>query len=67
MSLVRFVRNAIQSGRRFPWTFYTLTDAKPAGRLVGTDQFGNRYYEDTNTEVWGKFCGIDVYVYIYVT
>ncbi|KAI8048384.1 NDUFA12-domain-containing protein [Syncephalis plumigaleata] len=54
MSLVRFVRNALKSGRRFPWTFYTVTDAKPPGHLIGTDHFGNRYYEDTDTEIWAR-------------
>ncbi|RKP07777.1 NADH ubiquinone oxidoreductase subunit NDUFA12-domain-containing protein [Thamnocephalis sphaerospora] len=52
MSLARFIRNALSSGKRFPRNFYFLNDSKPGGRLVGTDEFGNRYYEETDTEIW---------------
>jgi NADH dehydrogenase (ubiquinone) 1 alpha subcomplex subunit 12 len=53
MSLVRFIRNMISSGRRFPRNLYYLNDAKPAGRLMGEDELGNKYYESTE-EIWAR-------------
>jgi len=31
------------------WQLYFLGDVKAGGRLVGTDRFGNRYYESFDT------------------
>ncbi|WWC90765.1 uncharacterized protein L201_005702 [Kwoniella dendrophila CBS 6074] len=61
MSLARTIRHARAVG--FKEWFRQMTyigDAK-SGRLVGSDQFGNRYYENTdpNEEIPGRHRWID--------
>lgn len=50
VSLWRTVRNAYKTGiKRYAWQIATLGDAK-SGDLVGTDDFGNKFYETKNEE-----------------
>ena len=36
--------------------FFVFSDVK-AGTLVGTDKYGNRYFENKDEVVWGEFFG----------
>ncbi|KAJ6539011.1 NDUFA12-domain-containing protein [Mycena capillaripes] len=49
-SLQRYLRNIYRVGFRAFWRqLQYISDAK-SGRLVGTDQFGNKYFENYNAE-----------------
>ncbi|KAH7931256.1 NDUFA12-domain-containing protein [Leucogyrophana mollusca] len=50
VSLIRYVRNIRRTGIRQWWhQMQYIGDAK-AGNHVGTDQFGNRYFENLNPD-----------------
>lgn len=50
VSLWRTIKNAYQVGlKRYAWQVATLGDAK-SGTLIGTDDFGNKFYETHNPE-----------------
>ena len=53
-SIFRTLRNVYQSGlRRAGWQIQVHNDTKPAGVLVGVDDWGNKYYEtDERTEIF---------------
>lgn len=52
-SIFRTIRNVYQLGlKRAAWQIQTHNDTKPAGVLVGEDDWGNKYYEtDASTEI----------------
>jgi len=50
VSLARYIRHIRQTGIQAWWrNMQYIGDAK-SGRMVGADQFGNRYYENLNAE-----------------
>lgn len=52
-SLIRTIKNIYLSGiKRAAWQIAFLNDTKPGGTLVGTDDFGNKFYEtDSPSEI----------------
>lgn len=52
-SIVRTLKNIYKSGiKRSAWQIAFLNDTKPGGKLVGTDDWGNKYYEtDAEEEI----------------
>ncbi|KAJ6567204.1 NDUFA12-domain-containing protein [Mycena vulgaris] len=50
VSLQRYVRNIYRVGVRAWWRQLNYIGDAKSGRLVGTDQFGNRYFENYNAE-----------------
>ncbi|KAK1927092.1 putative cell viability protein [Papiliotrema laurentii] len=61
VSIGRYIRNLRQVGwKEYYRQMWYIGDAK-AGTLVGTDQFGNRYYENTKygEEVPGRHRWVD--------
>ncbi|KAJ3355052.1 hypothetical protein GGF32_002195 [Allomyces javanicus] len=45
-SLTRLVKNVLQVGPKDAWHQLLILGEVKAGTLIGTDQFGNRYYEN---------------------
>ncbi|ORX38572.1 NADH ubiquinone oxidoreductase subunit NDUFA12-domain-containing protein [Kockovaella imperatae] len=61
VSLIRTLRNFRRAGVREWWKqMWSIGDAK-YGRLVGSDQFGNRFYEnlDASQEIPGRHRWVD--------
>lgn len=52
-SIIRTIKNVYRSGiKRAAWQVAFLNDTKPGGVLVGTDDYGNKYYEtDAEEEI----------------
>lgn len=50
----RTIRNLLKVGPANAWRQLNYIGDTKAGTLVGTDVFGNKYYENTVDEIYGK-------------